>query len=930
MLRLLGEVSADGDGRVLDLGPAKQRCVFAALAVDADRLVPLDRLAERVWGAEPPPRARSAVHSYVSRLRQALAGAGVALARRTGGYVLETSPAGDVDLRLFRELAARARGGTGDAEAARLLTEALALWRGEALAGLTGDWAEAERERLGLERLAAEHDLADVRLRLGHGRELVPELAARAAQHPLDERVAGQYLLALDQAGRGTDALEHYRRVRARLIDELGAEPGDALQEIHRRLLATPDPAPAPAAAVPRRLPVTPAPTPAAVPRQLPATPASFVGRDRELAELDAAGTVAAIAGAGGIGKTWLALRWAARNAGRFPDGQLFVDLRGFAPDEEPMDPAEAVRGFLEALGVEPRRVPAAPHSRAALFRSLVAGKRLLLVLDNALDTGQVRPLLPGGGTCTVLVTSRNRLPGLLARHAARHLPLDVLSGAEARALLADRLGAARVAAEAPAVDRLIALCGGFPLALGLAAANACTRPGLPLAVLADELADRGPAAFADDDPSASLPAVLSWSYRSFAPEEVTAFALLGIAPGPDIGLPAAAALTGLSPDAAAAVLARLTGASLVVEDAAERYRMHDLVRRHAADLAHELPADVRDAALRRVVDFLLHTAHGADRWLAPHRPAVALDPPEAEPLVLPDADAALAWFDTEHACLIAAQRVAVAHGWHRATWHLAWALTAYQQRRGHIHERLAVWLAGLAAAEHLGDPSIATRTHRFLGRAYTNLQQHDKAIEHLDRAVALAERHDDDLNQARAHYELARAWEQQQGDAKAVNHAKHALRLHRAIGDAVWEARSLNQVGWYSARLGDHEQARAHCEAALALHRAHDDPEAEAHTLDSLGYIAHHADRPSTAIEHYEQAVGLFRRLGETYQEADTLAALGHSYRALGRDDRARAVWREAVERYEEQGRPDDAQRIRQDLDRPGVRPVRQRAMTV
>ncbi|WP_329064300.1 AfsR/SARP family transcriptional regulator [Amycolatopsis sp. NBC_01480] len=906
MLRLLGEVSADGDGRFLDLGPARQRCVFAALAVDADRLVPLERLAERVWGAEPPPRARAAVHSYVSRLRQALSGAGVSLTRRTGGHVLETSPTVDVDLRLFRELAARGRGETGDAEAARLLTEALALWRGEALAGLTGGWAETERERLGRERLAAEHELAEVRLRLGHGRELVPELAARAAEHPLDERVAGQYLLALDQAGRGPDALDHYRRVRARLIDELGTEPGDALQGIHRRLLAAPDPTPRPAAVL----------------RQLPATPASFVGRDRELAELDTAGAVTAIAGAGGIGKTWLALRWAARNAGRFPDGQLFVDLRGFAPDEEPLDPAEVVRGFLEDLGVEPRRMPAATHSRAALFRSLVAGKRLLLMLDNALDTGQVRPLLPGGGTCTVLVTSRNQLPGLLARHAARHLPLDALSGAEARALLIDRLGAARVAAEMPAVDQLIALCGGFPLALALTAANACTRPGLPLAVLADELADRGLAALADDDPSASLPAVLSWSYRSFAPAEVTAFALLGIAPGPDIGLPAAACLTGLSPGAAAAALARLTGASLVVEDATGRYRMHDLVRRHAADLAHELPEDVRDAAVRRVVDFLLHTAHGADQWLNPHRPGVALDPSEVEPLALPDAAAALAWFDTEHACLIAAQGTTAARGWHRATWNLAWTLTTYQQRRGHIHKRLAVWLAGLAAAEHLGDRSIASRTHRFLGRAYTNLQRHDKAIEHLDRAVALAERHGDDLNQARAHFELARAWEQQQGDAKAVKHAKHALRLHRVIGDAVWEARSLNQVGWYSARFGDYEQARAHCEAALALHRALDDPEAEAHTLDSLGYIAHHAGRPATAVEHYEQAVHLFRGLGEAYQEADTLAALGNSYRALGRGDSARSVWQQAAEQYRDQGRHDDAKRIRRDLaalDRSG-----------
>ncbi len=896
MLRLLGEVSADGDSGALDLGAAKQRCVLAALAVDANRPVPLDRLAVRVWGADLPVRARATVHSYISRLRRVLAAAdGLTIARRAGGYVLETRSAGDFDLRLFRDLVAQARAEPDDVESARQLTEALALWRGDALSGLPGEWAESERERLGRERLTAEHDLTDIRLRSGHGPDLVPDLASRTAEHPLDERVAGQYLLALSQAGRGAEALEHYGRVRARLVDELGTEPGDALQEIHRQLLADP---------------VPPTPTgSAAVPRQLPAAPASFVGHDSELAQLDATAGVWCVAGAGGIGKTWLALRWAAQHADRFPDGQLFVDLRGFAADDQPMDSAEAIRDFLEALGVEPRRVPVALHSRAALFRSLVAGKRMLLVLDNAVDTDHVAPLLPGGGTCTVLVTSRNRLPGLVARHAARHLSLDVLSAAEARALLTARLGPARVVAEAPAVARMIALCGGFPLALSLVAANASIRPELSLDVLADELDERGPAALADDDPGASLPAVLSWSYRSFTQADVTAFALLGIAPGPDLGVPAVTHLIGFPVDA---VLARLTRASLVVEHAPRRYRMHDLVRRHAADLARELPDQVRDTALRRLVDFYLHTARKADLQLNPLRPGIAFDPVEVAVPILPDA---LAWFDAEHANLMAAQRAAAQRGWHRATWQFAWVLTAYQQRRGHVHERLAAWLTGLAAAEHLDDPEIAGRTHRLLGRAYTNLQRHDEAVDHLNRAADLAEQHGDRTNQARAHYELARVWEQLQGDAKALTHAKHALRLHRAVGDAVWVARSLNQVGWYSARLGDHETARAHCEAALALHRANADPEAEAHTLDSLGYIAHQAGQPRTAAEHYEEALHLFRRLGETYQEASTLESLGHSYLATGQVAEARIVWQEALARYELQGRHDEEKRIRERL---------------
>ncbi|MCR6489139.1 tetratricopeptide repeat protein [Amycolatopsis sp. OK19-0408] len=898
MLCVLGEVTVRDEA--VDLGPARQRCLLAALAVEGGRVVAADRLVERVWGAQPPRRGRATLYSYLSRLRQALAGAeGLAILHRSGGYLLT----GPVDLHRFRELTATARAAGDPEQAARALTEALALWRGEALTGLDGEWAEAERERLGQERLAAERDLADARLALGHGDRLVAELAAQAANHPLDERVAGQYMTALHQAGRTADALAHYRLVHTRLAEELGTDPGAPLRQVHNRLLAeSAEPGPGTRTA-----------------RQLPAAPRPFVGRSADLARLDAAldagGTVviSAIAGAGGIGKTWLALHWAHRHAARFPDGQFFVDLRGFSPDSAPMDPAAAMRGFLDALGVEPHRIPLDPHAQAALFRGLVAGKRMLLVLDNAADTRQVTPLLPGSATCTVLVTSRFRLTGLVTGHAARHLPLDVLSGAEARALLTDRLGAARTRAEESAVERLIALCGGFPLALSIVAAHAHTRPHRSLAALADELAELGLGALADDDPTASLPAVLSWSHHALTPAQASAFALLGVAPGPDIGLAAAAALVGEPAAETRRLLLGLEQASLLAQDARGRYRMHDLIRRYAADTASRLPEGAVAAARNRVVGCYLHTAFAANRLENPHRAPIVLAPLPAGVTaeVLPDERAALAWFDAEHPCLLAALDVAGA-----AAWDLAWTLETFHRRRGHFRDRLAAWRTGLAAAEHRLDPAALILTHRLLGRAHADLGRHDEGIEHLHRALALAEAHADAANQTHTHRTLAAAWVAGGEPRKGYDHAVQALRIARTLANPVWEAGALNAVGWYAAQLGEHDHARENCEAALTLFRAHEDAEGQATTLDSLGFIADRTGRHEEAVSRYRDALTLLRAIGSLYEVAGTLDRIGSAYAALTRHRQAREAWEEALELYRRQGRDEEERRVRRQLD--------------
>lgn len=556
-ITLLGDVTVHVDGRGVDLGPPRQRCVLAALAVDAGRLVPADRLVGQVWGVDTPRRGRATLHSHISRLRKALAGA-LAIRYRSDGYALVVDePDQAVDLLRFRALCDQARGAGEDVRTVDLLTAALALWGGEPLSGLSGEWVDGERDRWQQERWAAELDLVDAELRAGRGEGLVSRLSARARQHPLDERVAGQYMLALHRAGRPADALDHYRRLRERVVAELGTDLGAALRALHQRIL-TADPGLIPE-------PVGVAVRPVVVPRQLPATPAQFVGRQRELDRLGAllcawppggegpaaeevtpGGTllISAIGGTGGMGKTWLALHWAHRNLHRFPDGQLFVDLRGFSPTERPAHPTDALGGFLDALGVGRDRQPTDQDRRAELYRSLVADKRMLVVLDNAVSTDQVVPLLPGGHHCTVVVTSRNQLRGLIARHGARPVHLDVLSDTEARTLLTGILGPDRADADDRAIAELVESCGRFPLALGLVAARAAADPRSPLRDIVAELHDLGLDALDSDDPSASLPAVLSWSLRRLTDRQREVFALLGIAPGSDTGLPAVICLT--------------------------------------------------------------------------------------------------------------------------------------------------------------------------------------------------------------------------------------------------------------------------------------------------------------------------------------------------------------------------------------------------
>lgn len=664
-------------------------------------------------------------------------------------------------------------------------------------------------------------------------------------------------------------------------------------------------------------------------PRQLPAAPSLFTGRSAELAALTGAATgatvvISAIGGAGGIGKTALALHWAHQHLHQFPDGQLYVNLRGFDPSGHPTPSGQAVRGFLLGLGVDPEALPVDLDAQAARYRSLVAGKKMLIVLDNARDIDQVTPLLPGSPTCTVLLTSRHHLTGLAALHGAHLLDLDVLPEPDARQLLARHLGPQRLAAEPAATAELLAVCAGLPLALAIVAARAAHHPNFPLAVLADELRDASArlAGLDAGDLRVNLRTVLSWSFRTLSPQAAVLFGLLGIAPGPDISLPATASLAALSPGQTREVLWELENASLVQQHLPGRYRMHDLMRLYATDTAdYELTEDVRNAALRRVLDFYIHTAHAADQLLSPHGESARLDPPApgVHSHLLSDAAAALAWFDTEHACLLASHHTGAERRWHSTVWQLAWVLRVFHFRRAHRHDQLVVRQIAAEAATHLDDPTIHILAQQLLGVAYAELGRHDKAVDHLSQALALAERHQDPTRNSQIHRALARAWELRGDDRRALGHARRSLDLLRGLDQPVREAIALNMVGWHAAHLGDYDIAREHCQAALALHRHHDNPNGEADCLDSLGYIEHHSGHHQQALDDYRQALTLYRDLGSTYQVPENLAGLGYTYVALDQPAQARAAWQEALELYREQGRDDDAARVERELDTLG-----------
>jgi tetratricopeptide (TPR) repeat protein len=667
------------------------------------------------------------------------------------------------------------------------------------------------------------------------------------------------------------------------------------------------------------------------VPRQLSAAVTDFTGRAAELqvltaiadkAAAGAAGTVVicAIGGTAGVGKTALALHWAHQVAERFGDGQLYVNLRGFGPSRTPVTPEEAIRGFLHAIGVPAERIPATPDGRERLYRSLLADRRMLVVLDNARDEQQVRPLLPAGPGTLVLVTSRNQLAGLAAADGARLVSLDVLGHAEAVQLLKTRIGTVRSAAEPEAVAEIAALCACLPLALAVAAARAAARPRFPLSALAAELRDTAARLDALDsgDAAADIRAVFSWSYRQLSSAAARMFRLLALHPGPDISAAASASLAGVERPVARRLLGELTRAHMITESWSARYAYHDLLRAFAAGQARDRESDQeRAAAVGRVLDHYLHTARTAALLLYPPHERVDLAPPGAGVIPEPFGDhrRARAWFEAEHRVLLATSALAAESGSDRHAWQIPWAMMPYLQTRGHNEEWAATQRTALAAATRLRDTKGLAVSSRLLAGACSNLGAYDEARSHLGYCLMLYRQLGDRFGEAKVHQGLSRVAARQRCFADALHHARQAVGTYRAIGHRAGEVEALNLVGWYQGQLGNYGQARACCQQGLTLNAETGNHRVEAALWDSLGYAEHHLRNFAEAATCYQRALRVCREIGDRWGEAESLTHLGDTHHATGDLPLARKRWEQALAVLEDLGHR-DADKLRAKLE--------------
>ncbi|TVZ05886.1 tetratricopeptide repeat protein [Trebonia kvetii] len=927
---VLGPVRAWRGDTELELGAPQRRAVLGLLAVRANQVVARDELIDGIWGEDLPAQSVNALHVHVARLRAVLepgrerrAPSRTLLATQAG-YQL-TLASGQLDTEVFAErlAAARASLAAGDlAGAAGQFDVALRLWQGTALAGIPGPLAEIVRTRLSEQRLAAAEEHVDVILALGRHSEAVQRLVELVAGHPLRERFRAQLMLALYLSGRQAEALAAFADARRVLAGELGIEPGTELRQLHARILAA-DPAldvapdhekqqtaqdgaaehaQPPGGRPPAELPPGERPRPA--PAQLPADVAAFTGRAAELAALDLPATpspavaITVVSGTAGVGKTALAVRWARQAAGLFPDGQLYVNLRGYDPGQ-PVPPADALAGFLRALGMAGQQIPPGDDERAAAYRSLLDGRRMLVLLDNAASVEQVRPLLPGCPSCLVLVTSRDSLAGLVARHGARRIDLDILPQSDALGLLRALIGN-RVDVEPDAAAALAAQCARLPLALRVAAELAVDSQQSSLAELAGELADeqrRLDLLDAGGDARTAIGGVFSWSYRHLPAGAARTFRLAGLHPGSDFDPSAVAALTGVSATHARDHLVLLARAHLIHPVGAGRYGMHDLLRAYACRLAAEQDSEQGDApheALIRLYDYYLGAAAGAMDVLVPAEkhyrpPAPDRAPGTAVPRPAGTAEAR-AWLDAERATLVAVAAHAATRGAPSYSTRLSATLYRYLETGGHYAD--AVTVHGHASrAARLADDRAAEATALInLGIISWRQGRYPEAIGYQRQAMAVAAATGDRAAEAVALGNLGIVYERQGRYDEASDCQRQALALTREAGDTTGEARAIANLGSIAIRLADYGHAVGWYQQALARFRDGGDSNGLASALPDLGIAYLRLGQVEQAIDCFKQALALFREIGDRTGEAEALNGVGEIMMAASRPQEARA----------------------------------------
>ncbi|MFJ4833145.1 AfsR/SARP family transcriptional regulator [Streptomyces sp. NPDC088747] len=927
-LRLLGPLELWAGGRYIELGQPRQRVVLAVLAANSGRLLTVGSLVDRIWDDTPPDSARSTLYSHVSRIRRVLDEATpreggttghppLELVRASGGYVLKAA-GGSIDLLRFRALVLQARGlRPDDPERGRLLRDALDLWRGSPLADLPGAWAERTRTAWLNERLEAALLWARAESAAGNTSQAIGRMRSMTDEFPLAEPLAALLIRSLARTGRTAEALDHYTEVRRRLADELGAVPGEELRRAHDETLRD-----RPTATTGEQSGSTPggSRTPSAGPAQLPADVRVFTGRESQLDELsrhlltvkdeaDPTTTVvvSAVSGTAGVGKTALAVHWAHRMRERFPDGQLYADLRGYTTDE-PVSPADVLTGFLVALGVPGPEIPLRLDDRSARYRTELSRRRMLVVLDNSSSSEQIRPLLPGAPLCRTVVTSRDTLSSLVSLHGAHRLVLDVLPPKDAVRLLYRLIGP-RAAAEPEATAVLAEQCGRLPLALRIAAELALSRLASPLSALTAELEDRRgrlELLDSDDDPRAAVRAVFSWSYDRLPADAATTFRLLGLHPGPDVDAYAVAALCGRSVADTRETLDLLARSHLIQPTRPGRYGMHDLLRVYAAWQAERHDgANDREAALDRLLTHYLAASCAAMDVLLPAeshlRPRIQAPTTELPPFST--ATHAQEWLAAEHGVLTAVTAAEAARGRAEYAVDIATTLHRHFDSRGLFTDALVVHGNALRAARAAGDQQGEAEVHTCLGMTHRRLARYDEAVRHHTEALDLCRRIGLPVTEARNLTNLGVLHELRGRYREAAQRHGEAVVLFRKVGDVGGEADALNNLGIVHELLEDYDTSAVQHRQALTLYRATGHTFGEASALGNLGIVLSRLDQHATAADHFEQALALFRRLGHRGGEAHALSNLGDARHRLGHHEEAATHQRAALALFQRTG---------------------------
>ena len=961
--RILGPLEAWTGQDWSGISAPKWRALLAALLLNQNQAVSTDRLIAELWGDDPPERAANLISVYVLRLRRAVGDPeGHVLITRAPGYQLLLRP-GDLDAEVFETLVGRGRRalaerdcqGAGDA-----LREALELWRGRALADASPSaLVTAEADRLEESRLSALELRIEADLGCGLHAQLVPELRRLLSDHPLREELWARLIRALDGAGRHAEALAAYGQAREVISEELGVDPGPGLQRLYQALLSAdaaapnaggrPDERPVdrhsgPAVAqqigademsagAPARRPIHGSAA-RRVPAQLPADVADFTGRASHLEQLcglmsgtghlgNGAVTVAVVAGTPGLGKTAFAIHAAHRLRHDFPDGQLYVSLRGGT--DHPGPPDEVLARFLRDLGVDGTRVPVDPEERAAMYRTRLAERRILIVLDDARDAAQVRPLLPGTGSCAVIVTSRHRLSGLAA---SRLIDLDVLDDAEAAELFTRIVGAERAGSDTKAVRDVLDICAGLPLAIRIAGARLAARRGWTVRTLADRLADQRRRI---DEFTAGDLAVRACFQVSFdalprmsggGVDPAHMFRMLGAWQGSSIGLPAATALVGEPEDPVADALEVLVDAHLLESPAPDRYRLHDLLRAYAAELAQadEPPQAVEDA-VRRILGWYLRTADAAESVVAPYLERVPLDPaePGGEPLAFAAAEQALSWCVQERTNLVAATRQAAAHGLHDIAWKLPVAMRVCLDRLGYRTEWLTTHRIALISARELGNRPAEAWVLTNIGMVL-GLQHVDDAIGYFEQALAISREIGDLQDESRAANNLAFTYVILGRYEEAVPALLDALKLQRELGRRYGECIALINLGEVYVELGHYDEATTRSQEALTIAREVGSARDEGYALYNLGRAQLDQGHLAAAADQFEQALPFHRAVGDKYGEAQDLQRIGTVHARAARPTEAGQAWAQAHALFEALGEDVRAAGLIADLEQLGV----------